>query len=54
MFFNFRHSGVVRSLDFHPTEEFLCSSDSHDGIHVCDLNQGIKIKNYKVSLTLLF
>ncbi|KEH31046.1 transcriptional corepressor leunig protein [Medicago truncatula] len=47
MFFIFRHSGIVRSLDFHPTEQFLCSSYSHDGIQVWDLNRCIKIKNCK-------
>ena len=52
--FNFvGHNGIVRSLDFHPTEEIICSSDS-SVIKVWDLKQHATIKEFMVSLTLIF
>ncbi|KEH31037.1 transcriptional corepressor leunig protein [Medicago truncatula] len=43
------HNGVVKSLDFHPFEGLLCSSDSFDVIEVWDLIQGVRMKNFIVS-----
>jgi WD40 repeat protein len=40
------HNGIVKSLDFHPTEEALCSSDSDDEIIVWELNQKFMISSY--------
>ncbi|KAK2436639.1 transcriptional corepressor LEUNIG [Trifolium repens] len=41
------HNGTVRSLDFHPSEGTLCSSDIHDEIKVWDLNRRIMINEFK-------
>ncbi|XP_058733868.1 transcriptional corepressor LEUNIG-like [Vicia villosa] len=40
------HKGVVKSLDFHPNEALLCSSDSFDVIEVWDLVKCIRLKNF--------
>ncbi|CAK8577658.1 unnamed protein product [Lathyrus sativus] len=40
------HKGVVKSLDFHPNEALLCSSDSFDVIEVWDLVKCIQLKNF--------
>ncbi|KAK2382916.1 transcriptional corepressor LEUNIG [Trifolium repens] len=41
------HNGTVRSLDFHPSEGTLCSSDTDDVIKVWDLNRRIEINEFK-------
>ena len=43
------HNGVVKSLDFHPFQGLLCSSDSFDVIEVWDIIQGVRMKNFIVS-----
>ncbi|CAI8618232.1 unnamed protein product [Vicia faba] len=40
------HKGMVKSLDFHPNEALLCSSDSFDVIEVWDLVKCIRLKNF--------
>ncbi|GAU32536.1 hypothetical protein TSUD_64320 [Trifolium subterraneum] len=40
------HNGVVKSLDFHPIETLLCSSDSFDVIEVWDLINCVRMKNF--------
>ncbi|KEH31044.1 WD domain, G-beta repeat protein [Medicago truncatula] len=44
--FDFKCDGIVRSLDFHPTERILCSSDTCDLIKVWDLNQRVIMKTF--------
>lgn len=50
------HNEIVRSLDFHPIKEILCSysTRTRDAIKLWDLNQRVMISNIKVSLTLIF
>ncbi|KEH31040.1 WD domain, G-beta repeat protein [Medicago truncatula] len=46
------HNGKVRSLDFHPTEEIICSSDSNV-IKVWDLKQHATIKELQAGGSLV-
>jgi WD40 repeat protein len=43
------HNGVVKSLDFHPTETLICSFDSFDVIEVWDVINYIRMKNFMVT-----
>lgn len=43
------HNEWVKSMDFHPLEAILCSSDNFDVLEVWDLIQCVRLKNFLVS-----
>ncbi|XP_073225879.1 uncharacterized protein [Cicer arietinum] len=42
------HNEWVKSMDFHPLEAILCSSDNFDVLEVWDLIQCVRLKNFLV------
>ncbi|WJX46095.1 hypothetical protein P8452_32926 [Trifolium repens] len=51
--YEFTYNGIVRSLDFHPTEKILCSSDTRDELKVWNLVEHVRTNHAMADVSIV-